>query len=96
MSAAQSVVIFVVDEARVPLSDMVLAALDALETDPDGFFLVVEAARDDMLVVLTADHETGGLSVSGQVSPGVVPADSAVAWSTGGHTATAEPISRAA
>lgn len=119
---------YVVDEARESLADMVAAALDALGADPDGVFLLVEAARidhashdndlertigetvelldavdelldrfrragrDDVLVVLTADHETGGLSVSGQVSRGVVPAEPDVSWSTGGHTSTRVPV----
>jgi alkaline phosphatase len=79
------------------LTQMVTAALDRLGDDPDGFFLIVEAARIDWkshdndpagavldtlafdeaiaaavafaqrrgrtLVVVTADHETGGITV---------------------------------
>jgi alkaline phosphatase len=110
---------------RPALADMVDAALDRLSADPDGFFLLVEAARidhashdndirralaetvdlleavertlarldgaesDDVLVVLTADHETGGLSVSRTAPIGTRPD---VEWSTGGHTARPVPV----
>jgi alkaline phosphatase len=101
------------------LSQMVTAALDLLDNDPDGFFLMVEgglidqachandinravrevvefdnafdavwswaSGRDDTLVIVTADHETGGLTVTGNNGAGVAPT---VTWSTGGHTAT--------
>lgn len=39
--------------------------------------------RDDTLILVTADHETGGLSVLRDAGAGVLPE---VAWSTGGHT----------
>lgn len=39
--------------------------------------------RDDTLVVLTSDHECGGLSGLGEAAAGVLPE---VAWSTTGHT----------
>ncbi len=85
------------DERRQPtLREMTAKALDVLERDEDGFFLMVEggqidwaghandagwllhellkfdqtvdyvlewaAERDDTLIVITADHETGGFS----------------------------------
>lgn len=46
------------------------------------------AERNDTLLIVTADHETGGLSVIADRGEGVV-AD--VTWSTGWHTAT--PVS---
>jgi len=108
------------------LSDMAATALDVLDNDTDGFFLMVEggridhaghsndlvrnvyetiefahtvqlvldwaAGRDDTLVVVTADHETGGLTVTGEESTwtaGVLPA---VNWSTTGHTGANVPV----
>jgi alkaline phosphatase len=100
------------------LAEMTRHALDALEEDPDGFFLVVEGSRidhashgndgervhqetaafDDAVgaavtwaseggfdptLVVTADHECGGLEVSGGGSAGVVPASE---WRWGQHT----------
>jgi alkaline phosphatase len=41
--------------------------------------------RVDTLVIVTADHETGGLTVAADNGAGVLPE---VTWSTGGHTAT--------
>ena len=80
------------------LSEMTNTALDVLDNDPDGFFLMIEggridhaghandvergvretaefvatvdavlnwaAGRDDTLIVVTADHETGGMTVA--------------------------------
>lgn len=43
------------------------------------------AGRSDTLVVVTADHETGGLQVLQDMGAGTNPV---VSWSTGGHTAT--------
>lgn len=107
------------------LSEMTAAALDILDNDPDGFFLMVEggridhaahandlqrtvqevlefsravqtamdwiatAAALDTLVLVTADHETGGLSVTGDNGPGIYPD---VTWATTGHTAAHVPI----
>jgi len=45
--------------------------------------------RSDTLVLVTADHETGGLSVLSDNGEGVLPE---AAWSTGGHTGTAVPV----
>ena len=88
-----------VDPARAPtLREMSLAALDLLDADEDGFFLMIEGGqidwaghandagwmlhemrrfeatvaavlewmegRDDTLLVVTADHETGGFAFS--------------------------------
>lgn len=48
------------------------------------------AQRDgNTIVVVTADHETGGLSLPSDILPGVIPE---VTWNTGGHTATDVPI----
>ncbi|NLH15985.1 MAG: tandem-95 repeat protein [Phycisphaerae bacterium] len=46
------------------------------------------AGRSDTLIIVTADHETGGLSVGSNQGAGVYPA---VTWSTTGHTATNVP-----
>jgi alkaline phosphatase len=40
------------------------------------------------LVIVTADHETGGMTLEGVEAPGTVK----VKWSTGGHTSTPVPI----
>lgn len=107
-----------------PLSEMVAKALDVLEDDPDGFFLVVEGARIDHAshgndgdrvhqetaafdeavatairwaddggfdptLLVTADHECGGLEVSGGGEAGTVP-DSA--WRWGDHTNADVPV----
>ncbi len=45
--------------------------------------------RDDTLIVVTADHETGGLRVLAGNGPGALPA---VTWTTTGHTADDVPI----
>jgi len=103
------------------LSDMTTTALDILDNDADGFFLMVEggridhachdndiarsihetiefansvqvamdwaAGRTDTLILVTADHETGGLTVLG--GGGLYPL---AWWSTGGHTSANVPI----
>jgi len=105
------------------LSQMTDVALDILDNDPDGFFLMVEggridhaghsndlarnigetlefsntvqhvldwaAGRDDTLVIVTADHETGGMSIVADNGPGVLPT---VTWSTDYHTAVDIPV----
>lgn len=105
------------------LSEMTVAALDILDRDPDGFFLMVEGGRidhaghenhirrnvfetiefsntldevfdwvqgrDDTLLLVTADHETGGLSVLANNGQGNFPT---VRWSTTGHTGVNVPI----
>ena len=104
------------------LTDMTTAALDILDNNPDGFFLMVEggridhaghdndlernveetlefadsvqiiltwaAGRDDTLVIVTADHETGGMTVLTD-NPGDYPT---VSWTTGGHTGANVPV----
>ncbi len=101
------------------LSEMAATALDILDNDPDGFFLMIEGARidhashsndlvrtifetiefsdtaqvvldwaathPDTLIIVTADHETGGLQVVQNNGQGNLPT---VTWSSGGHTAT--------
>ncbi len=105
------------------LSEMTAVALDVLDNDPDGFFLLVEggridhaghandierlipeviafhqavetvcawaAGRSDTLIIVTADHETGGLTVIETGAAGEVPT---VSWSTGGHTSALVPV----
>lgn len=46
------------------------------------------AGRNDTLILVTADHETGGLVVTQDNGPGVYPN---VTWSTTGHTAANVP-----
>jgi alkaline phosphatase len=99
------------------LSVMTDIALDILDNDPDGFFLMVEggridhachandiersvwetiefsnavqevidwaAGRTDTLILVTADHETGGLNSDNYPT---------VSWSTGGHTGVNVPM----
>ena len=45
--------------------------------------------RTDTLVIVTADHETGGLKVVAGRGKGAMPE---VAWSSGGHTPAAVPV----
>jgi alkaline phosphatase len=105
------------------LSEMTSWALDMLEEDTDGFFLMVEggridhaghdndlprnvfetvefhntvqvvidwaAGRTDTLIAVTADHETGGLTVLQNNGQFNFPT---VSWSTGGHTGVNVPI----
>jgi alkaline phosphatase len=105
------------------LSEMVETALEILDNDPDGFFLMVEgglidwachsndlpravwetiefdktvqavfdwaADRTDTLIIVTADHETGGLTVVKNNGAGSYPT---VTWSTDGHTGTNVPV----
>jgi len=102
------------------LSEMAAVALDVLDNDPDGLFLMIEGGRIDhachandidrvvsevvefdnafdvvrswasghrenTLLIVTADHETGGLTVTANNGAGTAPD---VTWSTSGHTAT--------
>jgi len=101
------------------LWEMTAKALDILDNDPGGFFLMVEGgnidhashdhdiaravpeviafhdavqtvitwagSRTDTLILVTADHETGGLSIVQNNGQGVLPA---VNWTASGHTAT--------
>lgn len=45
--------------------------------------------QEETLLVVTADHETGGLAVTGNRGRGVIPQ---VKWSTNGHTDTEVPL----
>ncbi|MFW6338955.1 MAG: alkaline phosphatase [Alkalispirochaetaceae bacterium] len=45
--------------------------------------------QEETLLVVTADHETGGLAVTGATGQGVIPE---VTWSTNGHTAAEVPL----
>jgi len=109
---------------RIPrLSEMTRAALDILQDDPEGLFLMVEGGRidhaghdnqlekmifetlefdravrevlrwaegrDDVLVLVTADHETGGLDVRTGRGIGRFPS---VTWSSAGHTGVNVPL----
>jgi alkaline phosphatase len=105
------------------LSDMTAVALEILEQDPDGFFLMVEGGRidqaahlnklahmigetiefgkavetarawaegrDDTVILVTADHETGGLTVVGERGKGEFPD---VTWRTTDHTGARVPL----
>lgn len=105
------------------LHEMVQVALDILDNDPDGFFLMLEgsridhaghindlarnihetlefaqsvetvfdwmADREDTLILVAADHETGGLAVTADNGEGSYPD---VTWDTLGHTATQVPV----
>ena len=99
------------------LREMTKTALNILDNDPDGLFLMVEGGRidhaghgnniernimetvefaktvtevlkwaennPDTLILVTADHETGGLKVLQNNGQGKFPT---VSWSTWGHT----------
>ena len=99
------------------LSEMALAAVERLDRDPEGFFLMVESgridhaghsnlieesigetlalddatqalvdwagSRDDVTIIVTADHETGGLTVEEGSEAGEIPR---VSWRWGSHT----------
>ncbi|MBN1422274.1 MAG: alkaline phosphatase [Planctomycetes bacterium] len=105
------------------LSEMTEVALEILDNDADGFFLMIEGGRidhachandfermipemiafeeafdevmtwaqgrDDTLVIVTADHECGGLSVTANNGIGVLPT---VDWSSTGHTGVNVPV----
>ena len=47
------------------------------------------AERDDTLILVTADHETGGLKVHRNKGKGHIPE---ISWSTGGHTVSNVPL----
>ncbi len=105
------------------LSEMAETALDVLDNEPNGFFLMIEGGkideaghdndlihnvgetiefsntvkvvldwakgREDTLIIVTADHETGGLKVTQNNGEGVLPS---VTWSTDDHTGTNVPV----
>jgi alkaline phosphatase len=105
------------------LSEMTKAALNILDNDPNGFFLMAEGARidtaghdnliefnvfetleftnafqvvldwaenrDDTLIIVTADHECGGLLVKKNRGKGFMPE---VSWRWGSHTGANVPI----
>ena len=111
-----------VDGRRPTTTAMALRAVEILERDPDGFFLMVEESQVDwaghdndaeylhyemeslgelvgalldyqashaqVLVLLVADHETGGLAVKDKA----LGAGLKTAWVTKGHTANLVPI----
>lgn len=110
------------DVPEAPLPVLAKWAIDHLDDDPDGFFLLVEhegtdscshqnnhvdlrksltsfdeavgvaldfaRKRGDTLVIVTSDHETGGL----RVSETKITSRWRIEWSTGDHTATAVPL----
>ena len=111
-----------VDVPEAPLPVLAKWAIDKLDDDPDGFFLLIEhegtdsashqnnhldlrksltsfdeavgvaldfaKKRGDTLVIVTSDHETGGLRVSETKTT----SRWRIEWSTGDHTATAVPL----
>lgn len=104
------------------LSQMTAKALELVETDADGFFLMVEGGqidtaahsnniyqttrevvefhnsvqtvlnwlqgRNDTMLIVTADHETGGLTAINR-GAGIYPS---ATWSTGDHTGANVPF----
>lgn len=109
------------DVPDAPLPLLARWAIDRLDDDPDGFFLMIEhegtdsashqnfnadvrralisfdeavgvaldfaRRRGDTLVVVTGDHETGGLRISDTKTGRF-----RMEWSTGDHTAAAVPV----
>ncbi len=70
-----------------------------LVTEMESFSNAVQAAmdwaagRDDTLIIVTSDHETGNLNVSATSNePGVVPSTSAATFGSTVHTARAVPV----
>lgn len=110
-----------VDFAEVRLPVLARWAIDRLDRDPNGFFLMIEhegpdgaahandtagfvasllsfdeavgvalryaATRDDVLLVVTGDHETGGLQIHRERGREIE-----LRWGTKGHTGEAVPI----
>ncbi len=109
------------DVPEAPLPVLAKWAIDHLDDDPDGFFLLIEhegtdssshqnspdvrkaltsfdeavgvaldfaSKRGDTLVIVTGDHETGGLRVSETKTTSKL----RIEWSTTDHTATMIPI----
>ncbi|MFW5836230.1 MAG: alkaline phosphatase [bacterium] len=63
---------------------------EVLELDAVVEMLVDHPAlQEDTLLVVTADHETGGLAVTSSMGKGTLPE---VTWSTTGHTAVDVPL----
>jgi alkaline phosphatase len=111
------------DTGAPDLSEMTVKALDILDAETDGFFLMVEnenidesghhnhiqrhvaatleldeavkeavlwaTGRTDTLILVTSDHETGGLKVKEHLGKDHFPE---VTWSTKGHTETPVPL----
>ena len=72
------------------VNDLGRCVAEALAFDEAVRVVVAWAAgRSDTLVVVTADHETGGLTVLADNGRGFLPD---VSWGTGGHTATPVPV----
>ena len=105
------------------VAQMTDAALDRLEANPNGFFLMVEGARidhasharnaddvypevvafdqaiaegmawaegrDNVTLLVTADHECGGIVVAGTGTPGEAPETT---WRWGAHTNADPPV----
>ena len=113
-----------VSEGRISLAAMTEKAIDILQQDEQGFFLMVEASQIDWgghandedyvitetvdfddavgvgldfakkdgetLIIITADHETGGFSVlEGSVAEKTI---TKTAFTSGGHSASMVPI----
>lgn len=110
------------DVPEAPLPVLAKWAIEHLQDDPDGFFLLIEhegsdssshqnnqvdvrkaltsfdeavgvaldfaQKRGDTLVVVTSDHETGGLRISETKTT----SRWRIEWSTGDHTATGVPV----
>jgi alkaline phosphatase len=71
-------------------NDLERCVAEALAFDEAVRVVVAWAAgRSDTLVVVTADHETGGLTVLADNGRGFLPD---VSWGTGYHTATPVPV----
>jgi alkaline phosphatase len=69
--------------------------IDRAVAEVKEFAIAVQAALDwaagrtDTLIIVTADHETGGLTVLSNNEQDLAPT---VSWSTGGHTSTDVPV----
>ena len=109
------------------LAELTEFAIRALQTDSDGWFLMVEAGRidhashsndaarmvtdtlaldeavaravelagDDTLIVVTADHETGAVTLNGHATLDEMQGErvlEAIGWGSKGHSAVSVPI----
>ena len=71
-------------------NDIVRAVYETVEFSKTVQAVVDEVSgRDDILLIVTADHETGGLSVTANNGTGQMPT---VGWSTTGHTGIDVPV----
>jgi len=71
-------------------NDIIRTVYETIElSDTISMLLEWADGRNDTVILLTADHETGGLTVTEETAIGVAPV---VSWSRGGHTGVNVPL----